>query len=388
MKRVLHIQKVTGMAGSERHLLFLLPELARDFDITFLILEAPRRPVDDYVAALTGAGVKIERLPIRWDGDPLCVLQMARLMRKGAFDLVHTHLIHADVLGGVAARLAGVPVVVSTKHGYEDYDRTSRAYRLSGLTARWTRKVIAISEALARKVAEVERIPTGKLTTIHYGIDCVVPGPEPLREAVRRSLGLPPDAFAVLSTGRLVPVKGYQYLVEAIGKLRAGGSSAILLIAGDGPERAVLQSQAERLGVGDGVRFLGWRADVPTLLTAVDAFALATLGEGFGLAILEAMAQRLPVVATRVIAVPEIVQDGETGLLVPPRDPAALADALLSLERDPELRRRFGAAGHRRVLDHFSVARMVRDTEGVYADVLSAGGRGVMSVSSTDGRAR
>jgi glycosyltransferase involved in cell wall biosynthesis len=370
MKRVLHVQKVTGMAGSERHLLFLLPGLARHFDITFLILEAPHKPVADYVAALTRAGVRTERLPIRWDGDLLCMFAMVRLMRRGAFDLVHTHLIHADVLGGVAARLAGVPVVVSTKHGYEDYDRTSRAYRLAGLTARWTRKVITISDALSGKVAEVERIPTAKLTTIHYGIDCVVPGPQPSRDAVRRSLGLPPDAFAVLSTGRLVPVKGYQYLIEAVGKLRAGGSSVILLIAGDGPERAVLQAQAERLGVGDRVRFLGWRADVSTLLAGVDAFALATLGEGFGLAILEAMAQRLPVVATRVVAVPEIVQDGETGLLVPPRDPAALADALLALEREPELRRRFAAAGHRRALDHFSVARMVRDTERVYADVL------------------
>jgi glycosyltransferase involved in cell wall biosynthesis len=263
--------------------------------------------------------------------------------------------------------------VVSTKHGYENYDRTSRAYRLAGLTARWSRRIITISDALRRKVTEVERIPMGKLTTIHYGIECTVPGPEPSREAVRRSLGLPPDAFAVLSTGRLVPVKGYPYLIEAVGKLRAAGSSTILLIAGDGPERAMLQSQAERLGVADRVRFLGWRADVPTLLAGVDAFALATLGEGFGLAILEAMAQRLPVVATRVVAVPEIVQDGQTGLLVSPRDPAALADALLALERDPELRRRFASAAHRRVLEHFSVARMVRDTEGVYADVLGAG---------------
>jgi glycosyltransferase involved in cell wall biosynthesis len=338
MKRVLHIQKVTGMAGSERHLLALLPGLAQRFDVAFLILEDPRTPVDDYVAALTRAGVRTERLRIRWDGDPLCVLEMTRLMRRGAFDLVHTHLIHADVLGGVAARLAGVPVVVSTKHGYENYVRTSRAYWLAGIAARWARKVITISDALGRKVVEVEGIPTGKLITIHYGIECPVSDPEPSREAVRRSLGVPPDAFAVLSTGRLVPVKGFQYLIEAIGKLRAGGSSAILLIAGDGPERAMLQSQAERLGVGDGVRFLGWRADVPALLAGVDAFALATLGEGFGLAILEAMAQRLPVVATRVVAVPEIDQDGETGLLVPPRDPAALADALMVLERDPDLR--------------------------------------------------
>jgi len=373
MKRVLHVQKVTGISGSERHLLFLLPGLARHYDVTFLILEAPGRHVDDYVAALTRVGVRTERLPIRWDGDMRCMLAMRRLMRRGAFDLVHTHLIHADVLGGVAAWLAGVPVVVSTKHGYEDYDRTSRAYRLAGLTARWARKVITISDALGRRVAEVERIPSGKLTTIHYGIDCAVPEPGPSREAVRRSLGLPPDAFAVLSTGRLVPVKGYQYLIEAIGKLRAGGSSAILLIAGDGPERAVLEAQADRIGVGDGVRFLGWRADVATLLAGVDAFALATLGEGFGLAILEAMAQRLPVVATRVVAVPEIVEDGATGLLVPPRDPAALAEALLTLERDPELCRRFASAGHRRVLDHFSVARMVRDTERVYADVFGAG---------------
>src|SRR4051794_15147515 len=115
MKRVLHVQKVTGMAGSERHLLFLLPGLARHFDVTFLILEAPRRPVDDYVAALTRAGVTTARLPIRWDGDLRCMLAMTGFMRRGAFDLVHTHLIHADVLGGVAARLAGVPVVVSTK---------------------------------------------------------------------------------------------------------------------------------------------------------------------------------------------------------------------------------------------------------------------------------
>src|SRR5262249_49470004 len=127
----------------------------------------------------------------------------------------------------------------------------------------------------------------------------------------------------------------------------------------------------QRLRLGDRVKFLGWRNDVADLLAGVDAFVLASLGEGFGLSILEAMVHGLPVIATQVVAIPEIVAHGETGVLVPPRGPVALAEAIGALEVNAEMRARFGRAGQQRALDDFSVATMVQRTERVYREVLS-----------------
>jgi len=363
--RIVHVQKVCGIAGSERHLLLLLRGLVeRHWHVSMAVLEEPGLPMDEYLHELEAVGVKAHRLTIRVDADPLCLFGLYRIISSGNFDLVHTHLIHGDLYGTVAAKLAGVAAVVSSKHGYAEYDHPSRFYRLVGKLDRWVDRVITISDALQPLVERVEGIPRRTMTTIHYGMDVTDLLAAPLRPASDNG------EFRVATVGRLVPVKGIDYLLDAMALLVERGSRATLLVFGDGAERARLEQRAHALGLTRRVEFRGWSRNIPGALAEADAFVSATLGEGFGLAILEAMMQRLPVVATRVVAIPEIVVDEDSGLLVPPADPQALANALFRLECSPALRDRLAQRGRERAAGQFSVDAMVAKTEAIYQDVL------------------
>jgi glycosyltransferase involved in cell wall biosynthesis len=187
---------------------------------------------------------------------------------------------------------------------------------------------------------------------------------------MRAELGLGADELVAGMACRLVEQKGVQYGIRAFAQVSAQYASARLIIAGDGPLRAPLEAEARAAGVADRVRFLGWRDDVPRLLAALDVLLLPSLWEGFGLVLLEAMGQHLPVIASRVSAVPEIVTDGETGLLVPVRDADALADALALLLGDYDLRRHMGLLAEDRLETHFSAERMVSQTVELYNDLL------------------
>lgn len=362
-RRVLHVQKVRGIAGSERHLLLLLGGLVeRGWDVSMAVLEEPRRPVDDYIQALEQAGVRPHRFTLRADIDPLLLARLTRFVAGGRFDLVHTHLIHGDLYGTVAARFAGVASVVSSKHGYDNYANPSRLYRLVGRLGRWVDRVITISDALQPLVHDVEGVGRERMTTVYYG----------LPEKARRDRTRPSadGEFRIVTVGRLVPVKGVEHLLDAMALLSKSGSTARLLIVGDGPERPRLERHAAALQLGSRVEFVGWVTDVDRVLADADLFVSATLGEGFGLAILEAMIQQLPVVATRTVAIPEIVRHEETGLLVPPADAPALADAVRLLEQAPSLRQRLGRAGRERALMAFSIPEMLSRTEAIYRDVI------------------
>jgi glycosyltransferase involved in cell wall biosynthesis len=190
------------------------------------------------------------------------------------------------------------------------------------------------------------------------------------RAAVRRGLDLPPEAPVVGALSRLAWKKGLRHLVEAAPRLLESVPDAHVLIAGDGELRAELERQARSLGVASRVRFLGTRRDPLDLLAAFDVFVLPSVVEGMSNAVLEAMARALPVVATDVGGNPEIVGDGETGFIVPPADPAALAAALGKLLQAPELAREMGAAGRRRVEQRYRVGHMVAAVERLYDELL------------------
>jgi glycosyltransferase involved in cell wall biosynthesis len=370
---ILHIAKVTGISGSENHLLMLLAALGRDkYKASFAVLTEPSRPVERFVRALEASGVRARTFPIRRDIDPWCLLELVRFVRRGRFDLVHTHMIHGDLYGTLAAKLAGVRRTVSTKHGYDDYDHTSRLYRLCGLAAWGTDRIVTISHALQDKCSRAEGIPRAKMTTIHYGIDVAAyRAAADTGEDIRAALGLGPEDVVAVSVGRLIPVKGFEYLLEATAMAVREQPGLRVLIAGGGPLEEALRGQVRRLGLERHAYLLGRREDVPRLLAQADLFVLPTLGEGFGLVILEAMVHGLPVVATRTMAIPEIVAHGETGLLVPLRDAAALAQAISSLAADAGLRRRLGEAGRERVAREFTVEAMVARTEALYDRLLA-----------------
>lgn len=375
--RVLHIQKCAGIGGSERHLLALLPALAaRGWAPEMVVLAAPG--AERFCAALRAAGIAVTTLPAGPDANPALVVRLARLIRRRRPDLVHTHLIHADVHGQLAARLAGVPAV-STVHGAHPFYGRPPFRQAAALAGHLARRTIAISHHVADLLARWRIVPAERLRVVHYGID---PGPWAAagerREAVRRRLGVDDGVVAVGVASRLVPHKGHAELLGAVAGARRAGAPLVLLVAGDGPLRGDLEHQAARLGLDGAVTFCGFIEDVAGFMAACDVVAFPTqpsLSEGFGLAALEAMAAGRAVVATRVGPIPEVVADEETGLVVPPGDPTPLAEALGRLAADAALRARLGAAAAQRAATCFGLDAMVGRTCAVYAEVLG-GARG------------
>ena len=359
--RVVHVHRISGIGGSERHLLALLPALREHgIEPSFVGLDDPAGAPEPFYAALANAGIPVARVPSRHDLDPRLPLRIARAARPFRPELVHTHLVHADVHGAAAAARLRLPLV-STKHN-DDPFRAGPFRYVERQLARRARRVIAITESLARFNVERVGIPRAKLVVVHYGLDA-----PPARWGDNPPLALPEGARVLLALGRLVPQKGLDVAVRALPAVRAAHPEAVLVVAGEGPERRALEELATGLGVGDAVFLLGRAGDVTALLDRADLLVHPARWEGFGLVLLEAMLASTPVVATRVSSIPEIVVDGETGVLVPPDDAEALAGALVRVLDEPGS---LGAAGRTRALEQFSADAMARKTAAVYAEAI------------------
>jgi len=344
--RVVHVHRIRGVGGSERHLLTLLPALAeRGIEPVLVGLDDPAWDPSDFYGALR---VPSMRIPAPRDLDPLL---LGRLVRSLRADVVHTHLVHADLYGGIAARLRGAPLV-STKHN-DDPFRLGPFRHVERAVTRLASRVIAITEALRRFNVERVGLPAEKVTTVHYGLDDL---PEPW--GTNPPDPVPAGARVVLCVARLGAQKGVDVAVRALPAVRERHPDAMLVVLGEGPERDALEALA-----GDGVYLLGRVPDVAAWLRRAELLVHPARWEGFGLAVLEAMLAGLPVVASRVSSTPELVVDRVTGLLVPPDDPAALATAIVAvLDRPGEL----GHAGRERARREFSVDRMAGKTIDVY----------------------
>jgi glycosyltransferase involved in cell wall biosynthesis len=352
--RVLHVHRIGGIGGSERHLLTLLPALtARGIDATFLGLDDPARAPDPFYERLE---VPHRRIAAPRDVDPGLAVQVARAIRATRPDIVHTHLVHADVYGAVAA-----PRLVSTKHN-DDPFRAGPFRFVERLLARRAAKIIAITDALARFQVERVGLPTRKLTTIHYGLDAP---PEPWGR--NPADDVPAAAQIVLAICRLERQKGLDVAVHAVAALRAQHRGLALVVLGEGPERAALVALARELEVP--LHLPGRVPDVAAWLGRAAVLVHPVRWEGFGLAVLEAMLAGVPVVASRVSSLPELVVDGETGVLVAPDDPGALGEGIETAITEAE---RLAGAARRRAHERFSVARMADATVAVYEEVMGA----------------
>ncbi len=363
--KVLHLQRIGGIGGSERHVLELLPALrACGIDARFLGLDDTGNAPGPFYEALATREVPCERLPCPHDVDPRLARGVSRAVRALRPDLVHTHLVHADVYGALAATGSGA-ALVSTKHN-DDPFRSGKGRYLERLVTRRATRVVCITDALARFNREVVGLPASKLRVVHYGLDA-----PPAAWGPAGGPEIPPETPVLLAVCRLVPQKGIDVAIEALVRVRARHADAHLVVLGVGPLRAELSGLARRLGIGDAVSFPGRVGDVAWWLRRASVVVHPVRWEGFGLALLEAMLCARPIVASGVSSVPEIVVDGETGLLVPADDPVALADGVASLLDDPARADALGAAGHARALEEFSVARMADRTVAVYEEALS-----------------
>jgi glycosyltransferase involved in cell wall biosynthesis len=371
--KVVHVQKVSGIGGSERHLLTLLPRLqAAGIAVHMVVLSAPGH--EPFLAGMERAGIDITTIPAGPDLNPPAVVRLAGLCRRLQPSLVHTHLVHADLHGQVAAAIGRIPGV-STMHGTPAfYDRLP--YRSVGrLAGRLAVRRIAISGHVARFMVDRGLAPPEKVRTIPYGLDVTtwdVTGSG--RQAARAELGIPDEAVVVAIGARLIPGKGHEILIDAVAKAQASFPGLHLLVAGDGPLRASLEARAGAALRAGSVAFLGFVADMRPVLAASDLLAfptLPTLGEGFGLAALEAMAAARPVIASAVGSLPEVVVDGTTGIIVPPGDVGRLAGALGELAAEPARRQQLGRQGRRRASAVFGLDAMVASTIELYREVVT-----------------
>ncbi len=365
-RHVVHIIKVVLVAGAERHLLSLLPALReRGVRSTILLLTEPDTPMADYAALAADHDIPLVRETIHGHADPGLVGRLRGHLRRLSPDLVHTHLLHADLYGLLAARSLGLPVVTS-RHNDNAFRRRLPMRALGWLWWRLTHEGIAISDAIREFAIAVEGARPAHMTTVRYGVvaDALTRDVPAARAALRAELNLPDDALLVGTMSRLIEQKGLTYGLQAFAQVQDRHPNAHLVVSGSGVLRDALAAEADALGLR--AHFLGWRPDPATVLAGYDLLLMPSLWEGFGLVMLEAMAQRLPIVASRVSAIPEVVIDGETGLLVPPRDVDALASALDALLTDPDRRTAYGAAAHARLHIAFGAGRMADETLTVY----------------------
>lgn len=351
--------KVQGIGGAERHLLVLLPALReRGIDARFLSLDAGG-DADRFHGELERRGIPWRRVRCGSDVSPRLVASVAAAVRKERPDLVHTHMVHADVYGSTAARLARVPFI-STRHNDDRY-LLGPFRHVDRIVMKGAAAIVAISDAV-REFHIRAGLPAKKLVTIHYGLDALPTEPS---EITPEQAGIPPGAPLILAVGRLIEQKDHANLVGAFERVRRAIPDARLAILGWGRLEEQTRADVRARGLEDAVVLPG-RVEPASWLDRADVFAHSSRWEGFGIVLLEAMLARLPVVATSVSAVPEIVADGSTGTLVPPGDQEAFAAALVALLRDPRLRDAYGAAGWQRARDEFSSVHMTDRTIEVY----------------------
>jgi glycosyltransferase involved in cell wall biosynthesis len=368
--RILHLITSLARGGAENHLLALLTHGNRqDFEFETAVLAGE----GELVPVFRANGVAVHLLRARGKFDPRALRRLVALLRTGRFDIVHSHLFRADIYAGLALAQLGSkrPLLVSTRHNDDRFFLNPFVGIAHYVLSTRQDMIIAISDHIARfTIARGVRHPS-RVRRVYHGLETFETHElQRDAQALRAQLCVEPGDFLIGNVGRLVPQKGQRHLVLAMPTLLERVPRARALIVGVGGLDAYLRGLIEDMGLSAQVHVLGARRDVPTVMHALDAFVMPSIWEGFGLVLLEAMAAARPIVASRAATIPEVVLDGETGLLVPPGDPRALAEALARLANDPALARSLGEAGRQRLQRHFSVAKMVGDTEGLYRELL------------------
>jgi len=364
---VLYIITELNTGGAQMALWRLLARLDRlRFSPTVACLYNGDKAVAQAIRAL---GIEVWDARMCHKGDVAALWRLYRRIYRLRPTILHASLFHANLPGRILGRLAGVPVVICSERTMAM--ESQWRYRLNRWTIGLVDRVTVVSVLVRDFCIAHIGLPPRKLVLIPNGVE-LPRAPLASRQEVRIEVGLPLDAPVAGAVSRLDPVKGVRFLIQALTRL--GGVH--LAIAGDGPERAALEALAERLGVAGRVHWLGQRGDVQRLLLAFDLFVQPSLHEGLPNTVLEAMAAGLPVVATGVGGTPEAVVDGVTGLLVRPGDPEPLARAISRLLDDPAARQTMGQAGRERVVQHFTVERMVAQTETLYEQLLV--GKGIV----------
>jgi len=379
--KIAHIITRLIEGGAQESVLLTTKYLARSGFNVYLVSGPTMGPEGHISIEGIKGKVKLYIIPelireISFFKDITAFVKLFLFIKRNNFDIVHTHTSKAGILGRLAAWFARVPVIIHTPHGHFfyghfDFFKTKFFIFFEKVMALLTDKIITLT-AIGRE--EHVNFAIGKkdrFMVISDGIEldrftnCRTNNP-----ALRSELGIPPGAPVIGIVARLVAVKGHKYLLTAFKKVLREAPDARLLVVGDGVLKEKLKSHCRKIGITKNVIFTGLRYDIPRILSVLDAVALTSLNEGLGIALLEAMVMKKPVVASNLGGIPEIVEDGVIGYLVPPRDPFSLADRILKIIRDPETAKIMGENGYKKIISSFSIEDKIEALESLYKDLL------------------
>jgi glycosyltransferase involved in cell wall biosynthesis len=379
--KILLLSTSMGMGGADKQLLSAAQEMVARGHVVRIVSLTTLGPM----------GLEARRLGIPTDSlemdrgipDPRGLIRLARLVRRERPDVLHSHMVHANLMARALRLVAPVPVVVSTIHNINEGGRLRMAaYRLTnGLVDHMT----IISEAAAERFVADRIVPSEMLRVVPNGVDVDLYRnvPEATWTALRKSL-VAEGEFAWLAVGRFEAAKDYPNMLRAFARVHQRQPGAVLLLVGRGRLQGEAEELVRQLGLERCVRLLGVRQDVPEVMRSADAYVMSSAWEGMPMVLLEASAAALPVVATAVGGNREVVRDGESGYLVPPSDAEALSDAMLRLMELPAASRRaMGELGREHVRTHYGLTRVVDRWEDLYREVLARRGAPVARTVSS-----
>ncbi|MEX2446314.1 MAG: glycosyltransferase [Dehalococcoidia bacterium] len=333
------------------------------------------RPPEAHVEALRDAGVEVRSLDMaRRVPDLRAVVGLARVLQEWRPDVVHSHMVHANLLARATRLVSPVPVLISTAHNITEGPRWREvAYRLTEPLCDLTTNV---TPAAVARYIRVRAATADAIRHMPNGIDLDrFRRDDATRQRAREALGVRPGQPVLLSVGRFEAAKDHATLIDAMQRVVGGHPDAVLLLVGTGEREPAVRAQAEALGLGGRVRFLGVRDDIPALMNAADVYVMSSAWEGLPLVLLEAAATGLPIVATDVGGNADIVLSQRNGLLCPPRDAAALADAIARvLGLAPATRQAWGATGRAHVEEAYGIERVLDRWEAVYGELWDRAG--------------
>jgi glycosyltransferase involved in cell wall biosynthesis len=361
--RVLHLNTEKTWRGGEQQALYLAEGLARR-GVANLCVGRPDAP---YLERCAAKGLDVAPLSNRGEADPSAVLALRRIVKSWKPDVIHMHTSHAHALGVLAAKTAGVGRTVVSRR--VDFTIYRNALRLSWFKYRFgVDRYVAISEGVRAQMLK-DGIPASKISVVHSGVDLSrFDGVTP--HDYHAEFGVPLGAPIVIDVAAFGWHKAQEILVRATPKILEGAPDARVVFVGDGELLPKIRDETRRLGVGGRILFTGFRTDVPSLVAGADVFVMCSVLEGLCTSLLDALALGRPAVGSAVGGIPEVLIDGVTGLLVPPRDPEALAAAVLRVLGDRELAARLSAAGRRHVEAKFAVDAMVEGNLAVYRSLV------------------
>lgn len=365
---IVHVVLSLDVGGLERNIVNQVRERhALGQRVSVVCLERPG-VLASQVEELGGRVVCLDKKP----GIQLSlILKMRSVLRELRPDIVHTHQIPTLIYTGLASRWLGAVRIVHTEHGLPAFANRTRTRWISRLSGIHCALFFCLTEEIAREVRKYWIVAERKICTIRNGIETANYGECGDPHRIRRLLGISTDATVIGTVGRLVEIKQYDLLIRSFVQVAQSCLDAHLVFVGEGPEKSSLRQLAEGLGVGQRVHFVGYQTNVNEYLHAMNCFALTSRSEGTPQAVLEASIARLPVVASRVGGLPEIIDDGKTGLLVPPGDEEALTRAIMEVVQNKELACRLGEAASLRVHSKYGISRMAKEYHNYYLKLLA-----------------